>query len=802
VPDNPASDPDGSDPLDDLLDGDAQPLRAWLGAAGVDYEELWRLPRWNVAGDPMPYRRIPEDLPQRVDAVLAEAVELAALQPGGIARLFAYLHYECDRTWDVSYHFAPIWATLRGACAAWVTRRPVSDPAEVAGAEAFLALLVVLDLEIQVENAMTCGLVREAGRLSRQAAEQAKVAAGLADALTLQDPGVAGYVGEWGHGCAVYDEAFAVAAYALADLLDGTGDSVGAAIDALRAGEDELGAGPGEADTDDASELRGHRYSLEDVQATRDKPWLYVDTARVVYVYPFALRLDPAEAVLAAAEGAEHWRLADTTPTAVHEGFNLDDVWHSSDSDGRRFDGVQVLLPEVTLRGPARLRGDDPVLTTLRAELRLSWLGNHYLRFEGELVDADPQEVYAALMRAAPEHGRLDVTCGAGGQHWHRLADLAIDVIEEASQALNTSMSARPGMFQVLLTVYAASVGTGPAAVDRVPVRTPEQVTGAVGAAVLFRPVPNMINTLAEWVRYPPPAREEAIAGATNLRDHLVLRTCNTTVQVAFGLAHWSLDTSGNIAEFAASLEGLFAGWFDELGEYQKRVREMREASESETAEALRLRVRQLREEQIRLHKLITEARSTLALIVSPALVSSPVVAEQLVTMVEAAGTPRRAVDLSRRAEEVLDERLGRSIETLARQRAELEAADNRRSEERQRARLNAILAIVAAVGFSGLGQIVQAGYEWKGWSHTWGIIAVIVALALLVGGVAWLLSDRSPVRRLPQGSADSQLPPGSADSRLPRGGADRQLPSGSADPATKRGPAPEKGDRGATGPG
>jgi hypothetical protein len=238
----------------------------------------------------------------------------------------------------------------------------------------------------------------------------------------------------------------------------------------------------------------------------------------------------------------------------------------------------------------------------------------------------------------------------------------------------------------------------------------------------------------------------------------MVLRTCNTTVQVAFGLPHWSLNTSGNVAEFAASLEGMFVGWFDALGEYHKRVREIREASESDTAEALRLRVRQLREEQIRLHKLITEARSTLALIVSPALVSSPVVAEQLVTMVEAAGTSRRAVDLGRRAEEVLDERLGRSIETLAQQRAELEAAENRRSEVRQRARLNAILAIVAAVGFSGLGQIFQSGYEWKGWPYTWGIIAVIVALALLVGGVAWLLSDRSPIRELPSGSAASAI--------------------------------------------
>src|SRR5205807_2470950 len=154
------------------------------------------------------------------------------------------------------------------------------------------------------------------------------------------------------------------------------------------------------------------------------------------------------------------------------------------------------------------------------------------------------------------------------------------------------------------------------------------------------------------------PSPADVIVGATNLRDHVVIRTCNTTVQIAIGLAHWSLGTAGTVAEFAASLEGLFAGWFDDLAEYHRLLRAIRAAEETETA--------------------------------------------------------------------------------------------TQRSEERQRARLNMILAVIAAVGFSGLGQIVQAGYGWHGTGPTVGILLVIAALAALVGVLAWQLRDRTPDDELP----------------------------------------------------
>jgi hypothetical protein len=103
----------GPDPLDDLLDGDPAALRQALLDAGVNVDALWSLPRWNTAGD-IAYRRRPDDLP-RVDAVLTAAFRAASRYRFGVAHLLAYLHHQCDSTWDVSYHFTPIWTTLRGA---------------------------------------------------------------------------------------------------------------------------------------------------------------------------------------------------------------------------------------------------------------------------------------------------------------------------------------------------------------------------------------------------------------------------------------------------------------------------------------------------------------------------------------------------------------------------------------------------------------------------------------------------------------------------------------------------------------
>src|SRR5262249_52685165 len=145
-------------------------------------------------------------------------------------------------------------------------------------------------------------------------------------------------------------------------------------------------------------------------------------------------------------------------PTVVHSSFNLDDVWDGSDFLGRRYDGVLVELPEVSLHDL-----DGTALATLRAELRLSRLGNHYVRLQTRLVDADPAQVHAALFRAAPEHGTAVVRCDGAETTWPRLAALAVDLAEQVGVNLGgATVSVRPGMFHIVVSPHAASVTRGP----------------------------------------------------------------------------------------------------------------------------------------------------------------------------------------------------------------------------------------------------------------------------------------------------------------------------------------------------
>src|SRR5690606_20756223 len=96
------------------------------------------------------------------------------------------------------------------------------------------------------------------------------------------------------------------------------------------------------------------------------------------------------------------------------------------------------------------------------------------------------------------------------------------------------------------------------------------------------------------------------------------------------------------------------------------------------------------------------------------------------------------------------------------RQAAQMRAAA--RLEQRRRARLDTMLAVIAAIGISGLGQIIQAGYEIRLAGAVW--IAVLIALiAAVVGAVVWRLAahaDQAAARprRRPRAAATRRRPP------------------------------------------
>ena len=82
--------------------------------------------------------------------------------------------------------------------------------------------------------------------------------------------------------------------------------------------------------------------------------------------------------------------------------------------------------------------------------------------------------------------------------------------------------------------------------------------------------------------------------------------------------------------------------------------------------------------------------------------------------------------DFEAKVHELLDDRLGTRLEALADRR-------QREVERRNRARVDTLLAVIAAAGISGVVQIVQAGLNW-GAGEAVAAAGLIVAVAAGIG--------------------------------------------------------------------
>jgi hypothetical protein len=184
------------------------------------------------------------------------------------------------------------------------------------------------------------------------------------------------------------------------------------------------------------------------------------------------------------------------------------------------------------------------------------------------------------------------------------------------------------------------------------------------------------------------------------------------------------------VAEFVASLDGLFAGWSADLTTYFHEVNRMLQDSSrldgSASAAQIRKSAVDLRAMEQTLSDFIAKVRSTVALIESPGLVASPVVSVMKAGLLQAAGFRERANELDQQVEQVLGNRLVDRIDETVRGLEE-------GRERRQRARMDTALAVVAAVGISGLGQIIQAGYDVRSLGAVW-ITLTVLGLAATFG--------------------------------------------------------------------
>jgi hypothetical protein len=725
-----------------LGEGDAAPARAWLTAvlagAGMSparLSALTGLARWND-GDAGGSGTSPD-----ATAALRQAVALTAGDPELSAVLALYVRHECEAAWEISWDHTPIRAAIASAAS---SRNEAMTPDVAAPA---WALLQLLDREMLVESAAATGGLARLARYAGLAARDAAAVTALCAPLPA-DPLVA-HLAVTAQRETAYYRALSTAA-AAADRCMRTGDGgLAEAIAALAAAESDL------ADDDACrSELRAHRASLEALRAAAGRPWLQVTTGSVVYVFPLGLRgITAGRAVEALRETGAAWTLAGLPVTAVAPDLPLNDVWNGNDPLDREYAGAAVALPALLLPDPARARPHR-----LDVQVRLTELGNHCVRVEATLADAGPQELYAALLRAAPEAADLRelgtplVPADGSPGAWGRLTDLASDITADLCGQFavhaglpDVQVSTRGGTYHAVLRVQeAGAVQPGTATVQ--PVHDPRELLRLVGGALLDHPVRHGVSAVAEWIRYP--AGRGTRIDAPGLLDDLLLRSDNTTTIAALSTPSYMVDPLQEAAEFVATLDGLFAGWQVELADHYYRItREMKQLNEEIDRQPaggewddseLDSRQRRLETAQHDMQVFVMQSRLRLMFITAPSLVTSPVMRTTIDHLLDAAGFEQARADFVGTVDDVVGDRAWSLIDTSVRRRQERAEERRREEQDRARRRMDVLLAAVAAVGISGILSILQAGYEVQGWAS-----AVLAACALLTAAAAGAITHR-----------------------------------------------------------
>jgi hypothetical protein len=735
-------------------------------------------------------------------AAVERALTAAAPVPGGAPLLLLYLKLMCDQAWEEAWDVDLLLTAMRFAARRWsdiVAARPPADPELTSLA---LGMLAVLESQMATFNAGACGTL---AAWARYAAETGDLARGVTEAAARcgRSP-VADLVAAEARGDAVYYAALAAAAQAVHDHFDnGEGDLAGAVL-ALRAAEESY------PDGIERSELRAHRYNLEVLAAAAGQRWLRLNHAKVVYLYPFGLYEDPGagrpgpgagvlerdgatfaeQMVNIARRTGERWTVAGWSignhPNAeVARDFLLDDMWKGDDPLGRQYRGMAISLPDIELPDIDR---DGEEAVTLRVELRLSELGNHYLRVECELSEATPPQVYAAMSRAAPEFGdlvQLGTPLRAAGFHrtdrtWRRLSDFATDVISDVSAQLTehsglaVRRSGRPGLYHVMVRVDRVSL-VSPAGAEPVPVAIALDALTAIGAQPLCHPVRNGFSSLAEWLRYPVEVGELPIVDAPGFVGDLWLRTCNTTLVVMPGTPEYGVGGMLEAAEFVATVEGMFAGWQDQIAEHYNQLKAQLagmiarlETGETppdpaalesveyqrSTQELVEMQA-DLEAQQLRLHQFVMGSQLGLMFVTAPSLVMSPVVRLTIDRLLAAAKFDALRGEFEGMIDKVLGDRIGALVDASVRRQQERnnallramrerqeaqekeEAARRERQERANRRRNDVLVGGMAAIGVSGVMQIVQAGYNVRG-LYAVVLVAVVFVLAVLAG---WILN-------------------------------------------------------------
>jgi hypothetical protein len=689
-----------------------------LREIGVDVSGIWAASRWNMGDDgEAPNRRHPVPGDPRGPQTAAALTAVAA-QPRAAALLGVYLWSQASDALQYTFRHGRIIVPLRAFVETWATCRD-SAPDDVCRAEgdAVAVLLRTLITQMHTSAARSAGslerLADAAGRAGERCAELLHAARAIPDPTSpfrrVLVPQAVTRIR--------YFRALTEAARAASAAMAGEPARLGPALDGLRAAETDR-----HLNYILASELRSYRMHLAELHRNLDATWLTLDRLKTIYIYPFGLRdVSPAAAVAAIrsiADRDERPELLGVQAFAVRGSLKMDDVWASVDRAARPYGGVSLSMPNVRLEQP-----DGTLIQELSCDVRFTEFGNHYVRFRYSARDQSPQEVRDARFRLsnlhadirvkwiAPDGSSVDVDPG-GALPPERLFDLA-DLLQRATADLvREGTEIAQGRAHVVTTVYEASRGRGPAAppAQRTPVTQGDELLAAFGSQVLLHPVSYGTATLCDWtLRQRNPVLLE---GVRHLGDVVAVATNSTTVALV-GTAHFKISQYGSLAEFVASLNGLFSAWNATLADHLRLVATMLADHDVNNGADLADRKERLTREQLRLHEFASEVRTTLTTITSPTFLASALESRMLNQLLQASHFEQQAAVVLERLRELLQEPIAARLAALERLHGDRErAAEAKRERSRRRLMDGTLSAITVFAGVYALIGTVQVAMD------------------------------------------------------------------------------------------
>jgi hypothetical protein len=686
---------------------------------------------------------------------LSLSFKAAAKVEGGVTVFAFYLYGLALKRWELSLDHTAIHQLVTAAQKEFdhtLRGTNLTDPDRTL-AQLVLDLAGSLSDCMKVENGLNCSCPPAMADHARSAVRHAEQVQANLVAHHLQGLPCARYLQQAAGAQREYFKAVICLATAVKQFLDNrrtSRDTLDNAIRALEQAEstDELRGDVYE------SELRAHRLTLCTMRELVDADSIQVDEASVVYCYPFTLpALDPKDALAEVEKWPTGFTLDKAQVVSV-QGTALSDTWEGRDPANRRYCGLTLHLADLSVTTTGLT-----VLPAHRPEIRLSRLGNHYLRVSAPLTNASPHHLYQALRRGRTQMGEEELRQLAphGGLltgRWTRLVDYAADVVNALGRNLadlthpvseqNQGVCAAPdtgllarldvnNRHHTVLSIRALSVQDADG--RSAPVDNYKQVVNAMGWTQLLQPIAHASATLEEYVRHHKSATRKPID--IGFRGETILQTPQLTTLITPTSPNFMIIPIEEIAEFAGTIPALLDEWtnivYQQRDELARRIMPIdpaatKPAQKHGSADVAQQLV-QLERRQLHLQDVVTRARSLLAFLTSPALVSPTRNRQLLDKLLAGCEFDRLRADLEAQIAEV--DNLYQRVQALLRQLEE-------RRQRQYRTVVEVALVLLAVLSLADFITLFNGAFSVREGIIRVEVIAVLVCVTVS-GLLFWL---------------------------------------------------------------